>query len=84
MYAIQWEKKALKQLKRIEKNERISISQSVKALKNRPTWRNVKSLKNQKYKYRLRVGRYRVFFDLEETVKIVKIEEVKKRNERTY
>jgi mRNA interferase RelE/StbE len=84
MFAIQWEKKALKQLKRIEKNDRISISQSVKTLKNWPECRNVKVLKNQRYKYRLRVGRYRVFFDLEETVKIVKIEEVKKRNERTY
>ena len=35
--------------------------------------------------YRLRVGRFRVFFDLEQDeVKIYLIQEVKKRNERTY
>jgi mRNA-degrading endonuclease RelE of RelBE toxin-antitoxin system len=35
--------------------------------------------------FRLRVGRFRVFFDLEQSeVKIYLIQEVKKRDERTY
>ena len=34
--------------------------------------------------YRLRVGNYRVFFDFDGAVRIVSIEEVKKRDERTY
>ncbi len=37
------------------------------------------------YMYRLRAGRFRVFFDLEQNeVKIYLIQEVKKRDERTY
>ena len=84
MFAIQWEKKALKQLKRIKKNDRISISQSVKALKGWPNCQNIKALKNHQYQYRLRSGRYRIFFEIEDILKIVKIEEVKKRDERTY
>jgi mRNA-degrading endonuclease RelE of RelBE toxin-antitoxin system len=44
----------------------------------------VKRLSNHPYEYRLRVGRYRVFFDFHSTVRIIRIEEVKKRDERTY
>jgi mRNA-degrading endonuclease RelE of RelBE toxin-antitoxin system len=48
-------------------------------------WRSVKTLINHQYMYRLRVGRFRVFFDLEQKeVKIYLIQEVKKRDERTY
>ena len=45
---------------------------------------NVKALTNHAYGYRLRVGKGRVFFDFDGAVCIVNIEEVKKRNERTY
>ena len=46
--------------------------------------RNVTALTNHEYGYRLRVGNYRVFFDFDGAVRIVSIEEVKKRDERTY
>ena len=46
--------------------------------------RNVKSLTNHEYGYRLRVGDHRVFFDYDGDVRIVSIEEVRKRDERTY
>jgi len=42
----------------------------------------VKRLVNHQYDYRLRVGTWRVFFT--EAFEIVQIEEVKKRDERTY
>jgi mRNA-degrading endonuclease RelE of RelBE toxin-antitoxin system len=37
-----------------------------------------------KYGYRLRVGNYRILFDWDGGVKIVNIEEVKRRDEHTY
>jgi len=46
--------------------------------------RSVKALTNHDYGYRLRVGNYRVFFDFDGAVRIVSIEEVRKRDERTY
>lgn len=47
--------------------------------------RNVKALTNHQYAYRLRVGRYRVFFDVYDgDITIVTIEEVKKRDDSTY
>jgi len=44
----------------------------------------VKALTNHQFNYRLRVGNYRVFFDYADTIKIITIEEVEKRDERTY
>jgi mRNA-degrading endonuclease RelE of RelBE toxin-antitoxin system len=46
--------------------------------------RNVKALKGHEYGYRLRVGNYRVFFEFDGAVRIVSVEEVRKRDERTY
>ncbi len=46
--------------------------------------RNVKALTNHEYGYLLRVGNYRVFFDFDGAVRIASIEEVRKRDERTY
>ena len=46
--------------------------------------RNVKALTGRKYGYRLRVVNYRVVFEFDGTVRIVTIEEARKRDERTY
>ena len=49
-----------------------------------PDLSNVKSLVNRP-EYRLRVGRYRVIFTVSEGGAVIEyIEEVKKRDERTY
>jgi mRNA interferase RelE/StbE len=84
MYNIEWEKKALKQLSRLPLSDRKSINESVKKLSRWPDCQNVKALSTYDYQYRLRVGRYRIFFDIENILKILRIEEVKKRDERTY
>ncbi|MNH47194.1 hypothetical protein D3C79_1103120 [compost metagenome] len=49
-----------------------------------PHVQSVKALANHIYGYRLRVGNYRILFDWDGSVKIVNIEEVKKRDEHTY
>ena len=46
--------------------------------------RNVYALKNHEFGYRLLVGNYGVFFDFDGAVRIDSIEEVRKRDERTY
>jgi mRNA-degrading endonuclease RelE of RelBE toxin-antitoxin system len=57
---------------------------AVDTLANFPECKNVKRLVNHPHEYRLRVGRYRVFFDVRTRVQIITIEEVKKRDEKTY
>ncbi len=84
MYKIIWTLKALKQLKKIDKSQQQKIVQGTRQLMDWPACRNTKALENHKYEYRLRIGRYRVFFNVETELKITRIEEVKKRDGKTY
>jgi mRNA interferase RelE/StbE len=85
MNEIRWKPKAAKQANKIkEPTTRQDIFDSVQALAKFPECVNVKALKNHEYSYRLRIGNYRVFFEFDGGVHIVSIEEVRKRNERTY
>ena len=84
MYDIAWSKRALKSLSRIAHRDAQRIYLSAQALRKWPECRNVVKLTNHDYSYRLRVGSYRIFFDVDKIISIIVIEEVKKRNERTY
>jgi mRNA interferase RelE/StbE len=61
-----------------------AVRSAVNGLAAMPDCFGVKALVNHAYGYRLRVGRYRVFFYFDGQVKIVEIQEVKKRDEHTY
>lgn len=85
MNRIFWQPRALKQLRRLDESDSLRIRRAVTSeLQDLEQARNVKSLVGHEYGYRLRVGRYRVLFDFDSVVKIVSIEEVRKRDERTY
>jgi mRNA interferase RelE/StbE len=82
---ITWQTKALRQLRKLEQSDSSEIRLSVtKELPDFSTSLNVKKLTNHDYDFRLRVGHFRVFFNFDGKVQVVSIEEVKKRNERTY
>ncbi len=84
MNTIKWTIKALRQLRKINQQDNKRIRNAVNELENMPNCRNVKSLTNHKYSYRIKVGDYRVFFEFDGAIRIVEIQEVKRRNERTY
>jgi mRNA interferase RelE/StbE len=84
MNSIKWSPKAVKQLLKINKPEQVGIKDAVGELTHLPDTRNVVALTNHKHQFRLRVGNYRVFFNFDGAVRIVLIEEVRKRDERTY
>lgn len=84
MNAINWTRKAVKQLRKIAKPDQSKIYDAVQELVRMPNVQQVKALTRHQYGYRLRVGQYRVMFDWEGSINIVNIEEVKKRDERTY
>lgn len=80
-----WQPKALKQLEKIkDAAKRKRIYSEAQSLADFPNCPNVKKLVNHNYSYRLQIGDYRVFFEFNGEVHIVSIEEVKKRDERTY
>lgn len=86
MNEIIWHNRARKQMKQIPANYRNAILDSVDLLTTFPDCQqlDIIKLKKHQYDYRLRVGRYRVLFDHEIGIKIIEIQEVKKRNGRTY
>lgn len=84
MNKINWTRKAVKQLGKINEADQAKVYDAAQALAHMPNVQNIKSLSNHQYGYRLRVGNYRVMFDWDGGVKIVNIEEVKKRDEHTY
>jgi len=84
MNTIKWHTKALKQLRKINRQENAAIRSAVNDLAAMPDCQGLKALTNHRYGYRLRVGRYRVLFDYDGEIRIIEIQEVKKRDERTY
>ena len=85
MNVIHWTKKARKQLGPIPRHDVERIIDAVESLAKWPDVPNVKTL-SERDDYRLRVGRYRVLFRVTPSgeVTVILIEEVKKRDERTY
>ncbi|MEC7118302.1 MAG: type II toxin-antitoxin system RelE/ParE family toxin [Pseudomonadota bacterium] len=86
MFDVIFRPKAVKQLRKLRNPLAASqIYDATKALEDWPNCQNVKALVNHQYPYRLRVGNYRVFFSIEDDhLQVVHIEEVRKRDERTY
>ena len=86
MNEIIWHNQARKQMKKIPKHYRETIFDSVDQLIAFPECEqlDITKLRKHRYDYRLRFGRYRVLFNHDNYIKIVGIQEVKKRNERTY
>lgn len=86
MKTITWKNKARKQMKTIPKNYRIKILEGVSKLEKFPACEDldIKPLTNHEHDYRLRIARYRILFNNLETLKIIEIQEVKKRDNRTY
>jgi mRNA interferase RelE/StbE len=84
MYSVEWKKRAIKDLRKIDRTHQGQIIEAVGALENWPDCSNIKRLANHQDDYRLRVGRYRVFFNVCERIEVVLVEEVRKRDERTY
>lgn len=80
-----WQPKAMKQLKKIGAptvQERILTA--TRGLTAFPACPNVRRLTNHEYTHRLRVGDWRILFNVFEEISIASIEEVKKRDENTY
>ena len=85
MNTIQWTPKAAKQLRQLPTMDQVTIRDAVgDQLAVFPDCTGVKRLTNHAYPYRLRVGRYRVFFEFDGTIRLIEINEVKKRDDRTY
>lgn len=86
MNKIVWHNRARKQIKKIPQNYRNAIIERIDQLAAFPDCHSldIVSLKRHRYGFRMRIGRYRVLFDHDDGIKIIEIQEVRKRDEQTY
>ncbi|MDO5680435.1 MAG: type II toxin-antitoxin system RelE/ParE family toxin [Pelistega sp.] len=77
-FDINWTNTAVKQLRKIDKFHQKKIVAAIFTLEDLATAKQVKTLINHQYSYRLRVGNYMVLFDVDTVVRIIDIQEIKK------
>ncbi len=82
---VEWTNKARKQVRKLKDPTVINrVLRGIDELEADSHNIDIKPLLNHQYTHRLRVGNYRVFLSINEIIQITFIEEVKKRDERTY
>ena len=84
IYTVIYAAKAARQLRKLPISASVRIMEACRGLALFPECAHVKALTQHRYGYRLRVGDYRVLFNVDGEVRIVSIEEVKKRDDHTY
>ena len=65
------EKDAVKDIQNISEPFKTQIKNKIKTLANYPNIANIKKLKNHNPTYRLRVGNYRVLFNIEDDIIVI-------------
>lgn len=85
MYAIDWTPHARRQIAKLaERESRLRIFTAIDGLTAFPEVPGLEALRHHRFGYRLRVGRFRVLFDVDRAHRIVTVQEIRKRDERTY
>jgi mRNA interferase RelE/StbE len=80
-YQIEWKKSALRELKRIDRNVVPRIVAAIESLSSQPLPDGVRKLQGSQRTYRLRVGTYRVIYELFESRLLVEIVRVRHRKD---
>lgn len=79
--------RARRQLRRVARKDRqafVLIERAISSLAPWPVAKSVKSLTAHENQYRLRAGRYRVLFDVDTENTLIRIQEVRRRDDHTY
>ena len=82
MYEVQVHKQASKKLKSLNAKERLRVTDKIVELSYDPDSKllDIKKLEGEEY-WRLRVGDWRVIYDRDDIVKIIRIERIKSRGD---
>lgn len=72
-YKIQWKNSAKKELKKLDKQIIIKILQAVEKLANNPHPSGSKKLMGSESIYRIRVGNYRIIYNIQSSVVSIEI-----------
>ncbi|MDA1055405.1 MAG: type II toxin-antitoxin system RelE/ParE family toxin [Planctomycetota bacterium] len=78
---IEWKKSALRELKRLDRQAVPRIIAAVDSLATHPLPDGVRKLQGSQHTYRLRVGTYRVIYELYESRLLIEIVRVRHRKD---
>ncbi len=73
-----------KQLRRIDKKWQLKIVAAAESLSDNPRPHGYKKLVDEGGLYRIKVGDYRIIYEVRDNILLVSILRIAKRNERTY
>jgi len=73
IYRIEWKASALKELKRLERNVIPRVFAAVDALARNPRPNGCRKLEGASMTYRVRVGRYRVVYTVQDECLVVQV-----------
>lgn len=79
-YKVEITKRALKQLNKLPSELQERIQSKIDELALEPRLNGVKKLKNREYAYRVRVGDYRIIYDIFDDLLLVSVVELGHRN----
>jgi len=81
IYQIEWKQSALRELKRLDRQSIPSIVKAIDSLASNPFPQSVKKLHGSEHKYRLRVGDYRVIYEVFSRRLIIEVIRVRHRKD---
>jgi len=81
IYQIEWEPSALKELKKITRHNIPHIIQTVERLSKNPFPSGVRKLQGVEHTYRVRIGEYRIVYQVVKNKLIITIVRVRHRKE---
>ncbi|OGV63927.1 MAG: addiction module toxin RelE [Lentisphaerae bacterium RIFOXYC12_FULL_60_16] len=80
-YQIEWKKSALRELRQLERQVVPRIVAAVDSLSSQPLPSGVAKLQGSQRTYRIRIGDYRVIYELYESLLVVQIVRVRHRKD---
>ncbi len=84
IYTVEIKKSALKALRRLDRATLDKIKKAIDKLAHNPRPFGYKKLVDEEGLYRIRVGNYRIIYEIQDRVLLIVILRVAKRNEDTY
>jgi mRNA interferase RelE/StbE len=80
-YQIEITTRAAKQLKKLPEDIKISIEEKIQELSNNPRPNGVVKLEGEEDTYRVRVGKYRILYEIKDDLLIVKVVKISHRRD---
>ncbi len=81
MYSIEFTTSAAREFRSLEPQLKRRIAQAIDPLAHNPRPRGTRKLKGHEHLYRLRIGHYRVVYEVRDDVRVVKITQIRHRRD---